>query len=341
MTLEELEYFIIKYGQKKYNAHQIMRWLYSEAVYDFNKMTNIPKALREILNKSFNASLPEIINSSLEYDENRRSMKYLIKLRDGQTIESVFIDYGKRKTICVSSQIGCKMNCTFCTTGGFGFKRNLTSGEIITQLLAIENATKNKITNVVFMGMGEPLDNFEEVKKSVKIIMDSNFISIAPRKITISTCGILDKLSEIRNLKCKIAISLNASNNLIRDDLMPINKKFNVENIAKVVNNTKPSLHNKITIEYVLIKDINDKIEDAKQLIKLFSPKVTKFNIIPYNSQENLLSLKKYERSDEKTCGDFKNKLLKAGFTVTTRHSKAQGINGGCGQLKHNHSVNC
>ncbi len=336
LSLKELENFSARCSGKKFNARQVMKWIYSGSIYDFNKMTDISKTFRKKLIASMDTTLPEILNSSLERDNNGLSIKYLLRLKDGETVESVFMDHGKRKTLCVSSQVGCKMQCIFCTTGNFGFKRNLTSGEILAQLLVVKNKTGDKISNVVFMGMGEPLDNFEEVKKALDIISDANFIGIAPRRITISTCGIMNRLSEILNgskYKYKFAISLNAVTNSLRDQLMPVNKKFPIESILETVNRTKPSIHNKITIEYVLIKGINDHIEDAKGLIKMFSPRTVKFNIIPFNNPEMNLNIN-YERSDDKTAVEFGNKLVKAGFTVTLRHSRAQGINGGCGQLK-------
>jgi 23S rRNA (adenine2503-C2)-methyltransferase len=346
LSLKELEIFCINNSAKKFNAFQIMKWIYNAKIYDFNSMTNISKPLRECLDLNFNFRMPEITNSSKEIgDEGNYSIKYLIKLNDGSAIESVFIDYGKRKTLCVSSQAGCKMLCNFCTTGNFGFQRNLTSGEIISQLLLIENKLKIKITNIVFMGMGEPLDNLSEVKKALEIISDANFIGIARRKITISTCGIIDKLNEIKDLKYKIAISLNASNNYLRNQIMPINKKYPVEDIIKFINCGKYFGHNKITLEYVLIKDFNDSINNAKELIKLFSPQNVKFNLIPFNKFDienmgetvniNQKQLENnYERTNETDYNNFQDKLMKAGFVVIIRHSKAQSIYGGCGQLK-------
>jgi 23S rRNA (adenine2503-C2)-methyltransferase len=346
LSLKELETFCIKNSAKKFNAFQIMKWVYSTRIYDFNDMTNISKSLRETLNSNFNFKLPEITASFKEdTTDGNYSMKYLIKLDDGCTIESVFIDYGKRKTLCVSSQVGCKMLCDFCSTGNFGFQRNLTSSEIISQILLIENECKVKITNIVFMGMGEPLDNLFEVKKALEIISDPNLIGVARRKITISTCGIIDKLIEIRDLRYKIAISLNASNNYLRNKIMPINKKYPIEDIVKFISCGKYFGHNKITLEYVLIKDFNDSINNAKELIKLFFPQNVKFNLIPFNKFDikntelsktayGKLTENNYERTSETAYNNFQDKLMKAGFVVTIRHSKAQSIYGGCGQLK-------
>ncbi|RZD15661.1 MAG: 23S rRNA (adenine(2503)-C(2))-methyltransferase RlmN [Candidatus Acididesulfobacter guangdongensis] len=348
LSLEELEAFCIKNSAKKFNAFQIMKWIYSAKVYDFNNMTNISKTLRASLDYHFNFTMPEITaNFREDAADGNYSIKYLIKLNDGSAIESVFIDYGKRKTLCVSSQAGCKMLCDFCSTGNSGFQRNLTSGEIISQILLIENECKTKITNIVFMGMGEPLDNLSEVKKALEIISDPNFIGVARRKITISTCGIIDKLIEIKDLKYKIAISLNASNNYSRSQIMPINKKYPIEDIAKFISSGKYFGHNKITLEYVLLKDFNDSINNAKELIKLFFPQNVKFNLIPFNKFdiENTDLAKtscgtptknNYERTSETAYNNFQDKLMKAGFIVTIRHSKAQSIYGGCGQLKVN-----
>jgi len=333
---KELEEYCIAKGFKKHNAEQIMRWIYSRRLFDFTKMTDIPKPLRENLAGDFNVSLSEIIDTRYETDDEGGSKKYLIKFQDGETAESVLINYRKRKTLCLSSQIGCKMGCVYCETSGLGFKRNLTSGEIISQILTVENDTGDTITNIVFMGMGEPLDNIEEVEKSLDIISDDKFIGIAPRKITVSTCGLLNVLSRLNfnEYRYKIAVSLNASDNMTRNMLMPVNKKFPIEKLAALINSKKPSVHNKTTIEYVLIKGINDSIENAVKLIKLFSPAKVKFNLIPLNKEQNSLYLKNFERPDDAAVDNFKSKLAKAGFTVTVRFSKALSINGGCGQLK-------
>ncbi|HEC25562.1 MAG TPA: 23S rRNA (adenine(2503)-C(2))-methyltransferase RlmN [bacterium] len=331
---KELEKYCITSGFKKYGATQIMKWIYRRKTFDFAEMTDLSESLRKKLANNFCAETPKIVDTKYEEDSDGYSKKYLIKLSDGETIESVLINYRNRKTLCVSSQIGCKMGCVYCETSGLGFIRNLTSGEIISQILVIEDDIENKITNIVFMGMGEPLDNIAEVEKSLDIISNANFIAVAPRKITISTCGVLSTLPNIENHKYKIAISLNAADNITRSKIMPINKKFPIENIVKLINDRKPSIHNKITIEYVLIKDINDHIGNTKKLIKMFSPSKVKFNLIPLNKEKKSIYLKNFETSDDKTIADFKSKLFKAGFTVTIRFSKAQSVNGGCGQLK-------
>ncbi len=330
---QELEEFCISKEFKKYNARQIMRWVYFYQTFDFTKMTDISKSLIGELLNNFHTNLPEIAGATYEEDINGYSKKYLIRLADDMTIESVLINYNNRKTLCVSSQIGCKMGCAFCETAGLGAGRNLSSGEIISQILLISKDIKEKITNVVFMGMGEPLDNMIELKKSLNIMSDNKFLAIAPRKITVSTCGLLDKLNDIEKFKCKIAISLNASDDITRSRLMPVNKKFPLKNIVNLINLQKPTVHNKITLEYVLIKGINDNISNAKELIKMFSPSKVKFNLIPLNKGEDSIFLKNLERPEGSVINDFKVKLLKAGFTVTTRFSKAQSINGGCGQL--------
>ncbi len=351
----ELEEFCVLSGFKRYNARQIMRWVYFYQTFDFAKMTDIPKFLRDELMNNFHTGLPAILETTYEEDIKGYSKKYLIGLKDNKTIESVLINYNDgRKTLCISSQTGCKMGCAFCETAGLGGGRNLSSGEILSQILLISADIKeaglgpapvhsgrahgsaepaSKITNVVFMGMGEPLDNMVEVEKSLNIMSDNNFLAIAPRKITISTCGLLDKLKNIEKFKYKIAISLNASDDITRNELMPVNKKFPLEDIVNLINRKKPSIHNKITLEYVLIKGVNDGILNAKELIKMFSPSKVKFNLIPLNKGKNSIFLKNFERPDNDAVNNFKLKLLKAGFTVTTRFSKARSINGGCGQL--------
>jgi 23S rRNA (adenine2503-C2)-methyltransferase len=333
---KELEEYCACNGFKKYGAEQVMRWIYSRRLFDFSKMTDIPNALRENLADNFNAALPEVTDMQYETDDGGSSKKYLIKFIDGGTIESVLINYKDRKTLCLSSQIGCRMGCVYCETSRLGFTRNLTSGEIISQILTVENDTGAGITNIVFMGMGEPLDNIEEVEKSLDIISNDKFIGIAPRKITVSTCGMLNVLSglNLNEYRYKIAVSLNASDNDTRSMLMPINKKFPIEDLAGLINGKKPSAHNKTTIEYVLIKGVNDDVKNAKKLIGMFSPAKVKFNLIPLNKEQNSAYLKNFERPENTAVDDFKLKLSKAGFTVTVRFSKALSINGGCGQLK-------
>ncbi len=333
---EELEEYCIKNGFKKYNAEQVMRWIYSCRLFDFSKMSDISKSLRKNLDENFNVVLPEIVDTKYETDENGSSKKYLIKFSDEETIESVLINYKNRKTLCLSSQIGCRMGCAYCETSSLGFTRNLTSGEIISQILTVEKDANFRITNIVFMGMGEPLDNIEEVEKSLNIISNDRFIGVAPRKITVSTCGMLNILKELNfdEYRYKIAVSLNASDNKTRSMIMPINKKFPIEDLAALINSKKPSIHNKTTLEYVLIKGLNDGIEDAKKLIKMFSPTNVKFNLIPLNKEQDSAYLKNFERPEDTAVNSFKLKLANAGFTVTIRFSKAVSINGGCGQLK-------
>ncbi len=331
---KELEEFCVANGFKKFGAEQVMRWIYSEKISDFSKMSNISKSLREKLDSNFHSELSKIINIHNESDSGGDSKKYLIKLADEEIIESVLISYKNRKTLCVSSQIGCKMGCVYCETSGLGFIRNLTSGEIISQVLIVENDIKDKITNIVFMGMGEPLDNVLEVEKSLDIISNANFLSVAPRKITVSTCGLLNGLAGIEKYKYKIAISLNAADNVTRSAIMPVNKKFPIEDITAFINKRIPAGHNKITIEYVLIKGLNDSVESAKKLARMFSPAKVKFNLIPLNKEKSSVYLRNFERPGDNVLDNFKSKLIKAGFIVTVRFSKAQSINGGCGQLR-------
>lgn len=339
-TIQELEIFCIFKGFKKFNASQVMRWIYFNKVYDFSRMTDVPKNLRIELSQSFKTEFPDIIKINREEDHNGRSEKYLLKLKDGEEIESVLLSYDKRKTLCISSQVGCKMGCIFCETGYSGFTRNLTSGEILSQILLIGEQSGENISNAVFMGMGEPLDNMDSLNKSISIMTAPAMMSIAPRKITISTCGLTDKFGSIENKKCKIAVSLNASDNKTRSMLMPVNKKYPLEDIIALTGKTKPSIHNKITMEYVLIKGINDGIKDASRLGKMFSPSRVKFNLIPLNERnsadrkENDSPLSGMKKPEDGVINAFKEKLIKYGFTVTVRFSKGRGINGGCGQLK-------
>ncbi len=336
LSKKELEEYCTANGFKKYGAEQIMRWIYQSRIFDFSVMSDISKDLRRKLDEDFYVKLPEIIDVKYEKDGDGYSKKYLIKFENGDIAESVSIAHKNRKTLCVSSQVGCRMGCVYCETAGMGFSRNLTSGEIISQLLTVENDNSDKITNMVFMGMGEPLDNIAEVEKALEILSNDKFIGIAQRKITVSTCGLINVLEnfDINAYKYKLAISLNAADSETRSFLMPVNKKFPLEKIADMVNLKKPSLHNKITLEYVLIKDLNDRIEDAKRLIKLFSPSKVKINLIPLNKDENSVYLKNFERPDDFTIDKFKTKLSNAGFIVTVRFSKGGSINGGCGQLK-------
>ncbi len=327
--LFELEELIEIFGEKRYRAKQIYEWIYVHNVDDFSSMSNISKSFREKLKGEFSLYSIKLENINKSRDGSK---KFLFKLWDGNFIESVYIPEREWSTICISSQVGCAMGCKFCATGKMGFVRNLSAGEIVEQLIHViksENLKKKRV-NVVYMGMGEPLLNFDNVIKSYNLITDPDGMSISRRRVTISTCGILDGLEKIRALEKipKLAISLNATKDEIRNELMPINKKYSFKDVLNFCDKLPLKKGERITIEYVMLKDKNDSMEDAKRLSKLLKPFRTKINLIPYNPIDDV-----YDSSPMDRIFKFQEFLKERRFTVTIRDSKGKDISGACGML--------
>lgn len=330
LSLEELKEYFEGIGEKPYRAKEIFRAIYKNKIFDFHDITTLPKTLREKLDSQFFITSSKIVSKQKSSDN---SIKFLIKFPDNSLVETVLIKdsaRGKtRNTLCLSSQVGCAMKCKFCATGQMGFTRNLTAGEIIEQFLLVEKEA-GKINNIVFMGMGEPLANYENVKKAIEIITDSNGRGLGKRKIVISTSGIIDKIyrltDEIKSVK--LAISLHAATQEKRDFLMPGLRKYKISDLLEALKYYNRKTGNTITIEYLLIKDINDDYKDAKDLIKLLrNLKFVKVNLIHFNQVPHI----DFKPSNREKI--FAEILRKNGITVTIRHSKGEEISAACGQL--------
>ena len=335
-----------------FRAKQVWNWLYIHYEDDFSMMINLPKEIRNKLNEQFSAKNLDIENVSLSKDGTK---KYLFLTYDNHTFESVllkmkdkeFDEYGNIKnsekfTICVSSQIGCKIGCKFCCTGKNGFTRNLSTGEIVEQVVAIKkdnNIMPEKCVNIVYMGMGEPLDNFDNLVKAIKIISHIDGLSISPRRQTISTSGISPMINVLGNLDLgvQLAISLHAVNDKTRNRLMPINKLYNIDSIINSVKTFPVNARKRVMFEYLMIKDVNDSIDDAKDLLKLLDGIKAKVNLILFNPFEG----SNFERPDLENAKKFADYLHNKGLLCTIRESKGIDIDAACGQLKYKNKNKC
>lgn len=329
-TLDELREFMQKIGERPYRADQIFNWVYKKNVMDFRKMLNISKATREKFDETF-LIVPTFINIE-EFNSTDGTKKFRWTLSDGNSIESVFIPEATRTTLCVSTQVGCALGCKFCLTGRISFKRNLSVSEMVNQVLEVRNRTSGlkAITNIVLMGMGEPLLNYENVVRFIKILPAPEGLAFAKRKVTLSTAGILPELERfVGEVECSLSISLNASDDEIRSTIMPINKKFPIQEILRVAAQY-PKIHKRmVTFEYVLIEKINDSPEQAEKLAKLLKGVRCKINLIPYN--ENPFS--DFKRPSDEAIIRFQQILMKRNYTATIRKSRGQDISAACGQL--------
>jgi 23S rRNA (adenine2503-C2)-methyltransferase len=323
---EDLEKLLGDLGEKRYKANQLALWIYGKGSTDFSQMTDLSKTLREKLNSVAYIDTIKLIKaqtSKLDFSE-----KFLFQLRDSEKIETVLMLEKDRITICVSTQVGCPLGCTFCATGKMGFKRNLTSGEIVDQIIALKD---HKPTHIVLMGMGEPLLNYENTIKSLKIINSELGLSFAAKRITLSTAGIpgmIRKLADL-TLKVKLAISLNAPTDEKRNQLMPINRKYPLKVLMEAVKFYTKKTKRRVTFEYVLIKDFNDSQKDALELSKLVRGIPCKINLIPYNSVPDL----PFEKPSEEKIITFRDYLFPRCPAVTLRKSKGEDIQAACGQL--------
>lgn len=325
---EELDNYIVESGEKKFRSAQIFSWIWSKNAKSFDDMTDVKKEFREFLNQNCKIIDCKIKKRQISKDG---TIKYLIEYSDGLCAESVLMRFDNRPnlSVCISSQVGCKMGCKFCATGKNGFKRNLKAYEIVSQILLIQNDTDLKITNVVFMGQGEPLDNFENVKKALELINKNLQISI--RRITLSTCGVAPKIYELaqNELLPTLAISLHAPNHKIREQVMPIEKKYGMEELKLALLNYNQKTKDRITIEYILIGGLNDTKECALELINYLSDLKCNINLIPYNP----VCDNDFKKPNKKDMLKFKYLLESTGKKVTIRLERGADIDAACGQL--------
>jgi 23S rRNA (adenine2503-C2)-methyltransferase len=332
MTLEEMESLMESIGQPKYRAAQLFNWIYKRVVPSFDEMTNFSKSLRQQLDNMAEIGLMSVEKQVTSTDGE--TTKFLFKLKDNLCVESVFMVDGKRRTVCLSSQVGCALGCSFCETGKMGFQRNLSAGEIVDQLLAIQRNLKVEATNIVIMGMGEPFLNYDEVIKACDIISHDKGIAIGKRKITISTSGIVPAIKRFADegQRYKLAISLNAANDEIRTKLMPINKKYPLNELINAAKYYAAKSRNRITFEYVMIDGLNDGIDDALKSLKLINGLKCKINIIPYNSIDE-----KQKPPSEEKINAFIRPFLNMNVVISVRRSKGGDISAACGQLFYYH----
>lgn len=335
LDLPGLEQFFSELGEKPFRARQLMQWVHQHNVDDFDAMSNISKALRERLKESAVIQLPEIISDQTSSDGTR---KWLIRMSCGNSIETVFIPQDGRGTLCISSQIGCSLNCSFCATARQGFNRNLTSHEIIAQLtiayrlLQPANSNKRAITNIVFMGMGEPMLNLDNVIPAMRIMQDDLAYGLAKSRITVSTSGVVPGIDRLREeLPVSLAISLHASTDDLRTTLVPINKKYQLEELLAACRNYLSVQRAKalITFEYTLIAGINDQPEHARQLCRLLATVPSKINLIPFNPFPG----NTYKRPSADVIENFKKIVQNKGYVTTVRTPRGDDIDAACGQL--------
>ena len=328
-NLEELKEELTKLEEKPFRAEQIFKWLFVDKVKSFNEMTNLSLNLREKLKQNYDICNFEIVRKLESKDGTK---KYLFGLNDGNAIESVLMEYHFGKTVCVSSQIGCKMGCKFCASTGIPFVRNLTSGEIVEQILAIEQDIEDKISNVGFMGIGEPFDNYDNVINAIKILNNQKGLNIGARHISISTSGLVPKIYQFadENVQCTLSISLHSANNETRSSMMPVNNAYNIQELIKACKYYIEKTNKRISFEYALAKDNNDNQKDADELVELLQGMLCHVNLIPLNSvkEKNLMGVER--KRAYYLCGI----LEKNGISATVRRTMGEDIEGACGQLR-------
>ncbi len=323
--LKELKEELATIGEKPYRAEQIFKWLYEEKVKSFDDMTNLSLELREKLKQTYTVCNFNILQRQESKDGTK---KYLFDILDGNAIETVLMSYHHGYSICVSSQVGCKMGCKFCASTGIKFIRNLTSGEIVEQILAVEQDQNVKISNVVFMGIGEPLDNYDNVVNAIRIINNQKGLNIGARHISVSTSGLVPKIYKLakENIQCTLSISLHATNNKKRSSMMPVNDSYPIEELIKACKDYIEQTHRRISFEYALAKDNNDNLEDAKELVKLLKGMLCHVNLIPINKIEN----GKFEKSSNENIIKFRDYLNDNGIVATIRRELGSDIDAAC-----------
>ena len=329
-NLPELEKLCIEYGIPKFRAKQIYNWLHVKLVSSFDEMTNIDKSLRQKLSENFIIAIPKIEKKLVSQIDG--TTKYLFEYSDGQRVESVVMRYKYGNTICVSTQAGCAMGCKFCASTKSGKARDLTTGEILGQIYMAQKDLGERISHIVLMGIGEPLDNFDNVVKFLYMISDANGLNIGQRNISLSTCGLVPKIDELAELDLQItlSISLHAPTNEIRSSMMPINNKYNIETLIAACHRYVKKTGRRISFEYTLVKGVNDSSENAHALCKLLSGMLCHVNLIPVNS----IDQSDYEKSDKESIENFKNIIESHKITATVRRKLGADINAACGQLR-------
>lgn len=331
ISKDELIKELVRMGEKPYRAAQVFRWLYKTGVKSFDEMTDLNKELREKLKDKFH--ITKIVHLDSKRSLSDGTTKYLLKLEDSHTIESVFLPEDERTTLCLSSQVGCKFGCSFCASAPFGFVRNLKASEILDEVLFIREHNKGRaITNIVFMGIGEPLDNYNNVIRAIRILNDEDAFKIGARKITISSCGIIPGIEKLvyEKLQIELSVSLHSTDDKIRSTLVPINKRYPLNDLINACKDYTKQTKRIITFEYILIKGVNASEGDAFKLARLLTGLMCKVNIISYNQ----IKAKGYGAPTIEGVKNFIRTLNSRGINAMLRKSKGEDIDAGCGQLR-------
>ena len=328
-NLDELKEELKKIGEKPFRAEQIFKWIYESRVSSFDEMTNLSLELREKLKENYTIKQFNILKKQVASDGTK---KYLFDVLDGNAIETVLMEYHHGYSICVSSQIGCKMGCKFCASTGIPFIRNLSTGEIVEQIMAVERDENIRISNIVFMGIGEPLDNYDNVVGAIRIINNPKGLNIGARHISISTSGLVPKIYKLaeENIQCTLSISLHATTNEQRSQMMPVNDAYKLEELLQACRDYIEKTHRRISFEYALAKENNDNLEDAKRLVKLLKGMICHVNLIPINKIENGA----YMKSSNENIMKFRDYLNDHGIVATIRRELGSDIDAACGQLR-------
>ena len=327
LTPAELEAFLAGLGKERFRAGQLLRWIYPRGVTDFAMMTDLAKDFRAELARRATVSSLVAAAEEVSADGTR---KFLFRLADGESIETVLIPMDEgRATLCISTQVGCAMQCDFCLTGTFGLTRNLSAGEIVNQICAVR--TRFPVDNLVLMGMGEPLHNLDNVVRALEILYSEAGFNYSPRKVTLSTAGLVPAMRELgRRIRVNLAVSLNATTDTVRDRLMPINRRYPLHELMQACREYPLAPRQRITFEYILIRGVNDAAEDARRLVRLLHGVKAKVNLIPYNEHAGST----LRAPDETAIEAFQQHLLQRGLVAIRRASKGQDISAACGQLK-------
>ena len=328
LTIDELTEYFLKIGEKKYYATELFSWLYNKRITSFSDATNIKKETREKLSKDFTISNIEIVTVEKAKDVR----KYLFKLRDGEHIEAVLMNHDYGNSLCISSQVGCNMGCKFCESGRRKKVRNLATGEMVEQILKVENESDLRISHVVIMGIGEPFDNYDNICNFIRIINHPKGLNIGARHITVSTCGLVPKILEFSEFpyQVNLAISLHAPNDKLRGEIMPIAKAYPLKDLINAIKIYLEKTNRRVTFEYIVLAGVNDSADNALELVHLLKGINCYVNLIPYNETEAL----QYKRSNPLTIAKFYDILKKNNITVTIRREFGGTISAACGQLR-------
>ena len=329
-SFEELQEEMLAIGEKGFRSRQIYSWIHEKLVDDFEEMTNLPKALRQKLEAAYEIRRVEIEKRQISKIDGTN--KFLFCLKDGNMVESVLMKYKHGNSVCISSQVGCRMGCRFCASTLDGLERNLTPSEMLRQVYQIQKITGERVSNIVIMGTGEPLDNYDNFLKFIHMVSDEHGLNISQRNITASTCGIVPNIRKLAEEKLQItlALSLHGSNQEKRRSLMPVANKYELHEVLEACDYYFEKTGRRITFEYSLVHGVNDTPEDAKELMGILKDRNCHLNLIPVNP----IKERNYEKPDKKSAENFKNKLEKNGINVTIRREMGSDIDGACGQLR-------